>query len=170
MFKIQMGVREYHVGPAGLILALLLYVLTSTPITLAHATRIYKSIDANGNVTYSSVPPENAEHVEKMHVPNNYNVDSSSTDTSNFDQIKAAAEELEADRKQREQEREEAREKLAEKEATKPAEKPPEREIHYYPAYPPYYYPYPGRPRPPRPPHPRPRPPQPAPLPPNPPR
>ena len=169
MFKIHVGTGMKANGPAGLIFVVVLCVLGCSYASFAHATRIYKSIDADGNITYSSVPPTDAKHIEKMHVPSNFEVESTSQDTSNLDQIKAAAEQLEADRKQREQEREEARKKLAEQEAKKPIEKPPEREIHYYPVYPPYYYPRPGRPRPPHP-HPRPPRPQPAPLPPSPPR
>ena len=135
--------------------------------TTAHASRIYKSIDADGNVTYSSTPPPDAVQIEKMQVPINFDIDSPPKDTTMLDEIKATAEQLEADRKQRQEEREAVRKKA--EEASKPAEKPPAPEIHYYPMYPIYYYPYPGRPRPPRPPHPHPRPPplkpQPTPLP-----
>jgi len=154
----------------GLLFVILL-IMGSIFIVPAHATRIYKSIDADGNVTYSSTPPADAKQTKKMDVPTNYDIGSTPKDTSNLDAIKAAAKELEADRLKREDEREQARKKSLE-ESQKPAEKPPEKVIHYYPTYPPYYYP--GRPRPPRPPHPGPRPPprepKPAPLPQRPPR
>ena len=150
MFKTQVNTCTKASSPAGLIFVIMLCALNCSYACFAHATRIYKSIDADGNITYSSVPPTDAKHIEKMHVPSNFDVGAESKDSTKLDSIKAAAEQLEADRKQREQEREEARKKLAEQETKKPTEVPPEREIHYYPVYPPYYYPYPGRPRPPR--------------------
>ena len=150
-----MAARQVRM-PTGLLLGLLLCV---SGVSFTYAARIYKSIDAEGNVTYSSIPPPDAMQIEKIHIPSNFAVDSASGESSTLDDIKAAGEQLESDRKQREKEREEARKKLAEKETQQP-EQPPPREIHYWPAYPPYYYP-PVRPRPPRPPYPYPPPPRP---------
>ena len=149
-------------SPGYLLLVVVLFASeTLLLVPNALATRIYKSIDSYGNVTYSSIPPDDAAKVEKIDVPTNFDVDADTADNSAIDKIKATAEELAADRKQREQEREAARKKLAEEKAKTPAEKPPETVIHYYPVYPPYHH-YPGKPRPPHP-HP-PRRPRPQPL------
>lgn len=171
MFSKPVHMQQDDSLPRRVLLIAVLCIVGHMVIAPAHATRIYKSIDADGNVTYSSTPPADAKQIEKIAVPSNYDIDSTPSDTSNLDAIKAAAEELEADRLQRQEEREQARKKSLE-ETPKPPEQPPEKEIHYYPVYPPYYYP--GRPRPPRPPHygprPPPREPKPAPFPQRPPR
>ena len=122
----------------------------------AQATRIYKSVDAAGNVTYSSLPPGDAVSIEKITISPDYDVTSSADTKANIDAIKQTADQLEKERKQREQERK-AAQKETEEAANKQAKAPPETVIHYYPVYPFYYYP--GRPFPPRPHPPRPRPP-----------
>jgi hypothetical protein len=118
------------------------------------ADRIYKSIDAAGNVTYSSHPPKDAVNIEKIEVPTNYDVAPDAR--SNFEAIKDTADAFESERKQREAERKAAQEK--EEAAAREAEKaqPVEKEIHYYPVYPPNYYP--GHSHQPRPHHPKPKP------------
>ena len=122
----------------------------------AYATRIYKSVDANGNVTYSSRPPSDAVTIEKITLTRDYDVTPDTDTLANIDAIKQTADKLEQERMQREKKRKEAQAE-AEKQAKKQTNTPPETVIRYYPVYPFYYYP--GKPYPPRPhPH-RPRPP-----------
>jgi len=106
----------------------------------AQAVRIYKSIDAAGNVTYSSTPPDDASQIEKIIVPAESDADANTADNIIIDQIRAAADELEQDRKLREAERETARKNVLAEEAVNQAKKPPEPVIQYYPVYPPGYF------------------------------
>ena len=131
-------------------------MITLYVASYAQADRIYKSIDAAGNVTYSAIPPEDAVQIQSIIVPVTDASDSTTADALIIDQIRAAADELEQDRKQREAEREMARKDLQAEEAAKQAQKPPEPVIYYYPVYPPIYN-HPGRPRPPHPHQPPPR-------------
>jgi hypothetical protein len=117
----------------------------------SYAKRIYKSIDEEGNVTYSASPPENARQIEKLFIPESSQSGAVSANTSH-DEIRAAAEELEEDRKQREQERENARIKAEEQEARQQAQQPVVEHHHYYPVVPLYHHRH-HRPRPAR--HPR---------------
>ncbi|MBI1422283.1 MAG: DUF4124 domain-containing protein [Gammaproteobacteria bacterium] len=115
----------------------------------ANATRIYKSIDAAGHVTYSATPPADAVQTETMQVSGEYDIDSSSAHDAIMEDIRKTAAQLEQDRKQREQARDDARAD----EAEPPAASPPQPTvIQYYPVYPPRNF-YPHRPHPPR--HPR---------------
>ena len=152
-----------HGNTSEAVTAVIVCLLSVMMVCDARAGQIYKSIDAFGHVTYSEHPPEDAKQVEKIDVPKNYDVDMQNVDSTRHDEIKAAAEELEEDRKQREQEREAARKKLADEEA-KQAKQPAEPEVYHHYIYPPHRQ-FPGRPRPPRPrppiapvPEPRPRP------------
>jgi hypothetical protein len=106
----------------------------------AHAKRIYKSVDAEGNITYSSTPPENARQIEKLDISGSYQPDSSASTSTAYDEIKAAADELEKDRKQREKERENARIKQQQQEANKQAQQPVVEHRYYYPAIPLYHH------------------------------
>lgn len=125
----------------------------------ATATRIYKSTDEHGNVTYSSHPPKEAVSIEKISVPANYDVNENAAAIDNINAIKQTADQFEAERLQRERERK-AEQKELEEQERKQAEqaKPPEKEIRYVPVYPPYNYPGHHHPRPqprPKPHHPR---------------
>jgi hypothetical protein len=113
----------------------------------AQANRIYKSVDAEGNVTYSSSPPEDARRVEKMDISKSFQPDSSVSKNSTYDEIKAAADELEKDRKQRETQRENARIKQEQQEASKQAQQPIVEHRYYYPIVPLYHHHH-HRPRP----------------------
>lgn len=128
------------------------------------AERIYKSVDADGNVTYSSRPPTDAVDVKRITLPENYAPGSDAEAAANREAIKQAVDQYATERKQRERERKEEERRLAEEERRQ-AEKAQaqEKEIHYYPAYP--MYRYHGRPHPPaqQPPSSQPRPPQPRP-------
>ena len=141
---------------------LMLFVISNV-----YATRIYKSIDAYGNVTYSSTPPDDAARTERIDIPSNFAPGINIEDNTTIDQYRDVAEELETDRKQREDEREAARKKLQEEEAKREADKPPEPVIRYYPIYLPRHYRRHDRPRKPRrhPRQPRRQPPGPEPLP-----
>ena len=137
--------------------ALLVGVLMLLPINHVHATRVYKSIDAEGNVTYSSTPPTDAVETEKIDVPTDYDAGTSTAHKTMIDEIRAAATQLEADRKQRERARETARIQVQEAEETKQGATPAQPVINYYPVNP-LGFVHPHRPRPPRhhPPHPGP--------------
>ena len=99
----------------------------------ANATRIYKSIDTEGHVTYSATRPADAVQTETLQITGEYDVDSSAAHDAIMEDIRKAAAQLEQDRKQREQARDEARADDAET----PAPVPPQQTvIQYYPAYP----------------------------------
>lgn len=114
-----------------------------------HAVRIYKSIDAQGHVTYSSTPQIDAVQSERIDVTSDYDAGTSTAHKAIIDEIRAAAAQLEEDRKQREQARETARNKVQEAEATKQAATPAQPVINYYPVNP-WVGVRPYRPRPPR--------------------
>jgi hypothetical protein len=125
------------------------------PINGVHATRVYKSIDAKGHVTYSSSPQIDAIETERIDVSTDYDAGTSTAHQAIIDEIRAAATQLEEDRKQREQARETARNRVQESEAKKQAATPAQPVINYYPVNP-LGFVRPHRPRPPRhrPPHP----------------
>jgi len=100
------------------------------------AGEIYKYLDAEGNVTYSSSPPPVPLRFEILEIPDE--TDSVNNNTAMLEQIRLMAAQLEEDRKQREQARAEARREQEQTQAT-PAPSP---EIHYYPLYPPGYFIY----------------------------
>jgi len=109
------------------------------------ATPIYKSVDAAGNVTYSASPPADAVQFERVEMPDEGDVGSSAAHAAVIDEIRATADLLESERKQREQAREAARAKR-ESEADKQVTLPPQPVIQYYPVYPARFR-YPHRPR-----------------------
>jgi hypothetical protein len=101
----------------------------------AHATRIYKSIDAEGNVTYSATPPAEAVQTETMQVTTEHDAGSGTAHDAIVDEIRATAAQLEKDRKQREQARDLVRAKEEKADAAEPESAPPPI-IRYYPVYP----------------------------------
>ena len=105
-----------------------------------HAKRIYKSVDAEGNVTYSSKPAEDAKHIERIYIRQDYYSDVSDSTNTTHEDIKAAAEELEKDRKQRSKDRETARLKQEKQEAPIQAKQPVVERRYYYPLVPLYHY------------------------------
>jgi hypothetical protein len=109
----------------------------------ADATGIYKSVDADGKVTYSARPPSDAVTIEKITITPDYSITPSADTMANIDAIKQTADQLEKERKQREQERKDKL-KQTEEAAKKQTTSPVESEIRYYPVYPFYFYP--GRP------------------------
>ncbi|MEJ2181786.1 MAG: hypothetical protein P8Y28_15520 [Gammaproteobacteria bacterium] len=56
--------KNYLKSPALMLLALIVVYAKGVA-----AEQVYKSEDAEGNVTYSSVPPENAAEVQEVSVP-----------------------------------------------------------------------------------------------------
>ncbi len=121
-------------------------VLLLLNISYTCATPIYKSVDAAGNVTYSATPPADAVEFERMEVPDEDDAGSSATHAAMIDEIRATADLLESERKQREQTREAAR-ASEETKTDERVELPPQPVIQYYPVYPyPYRFRYPHRP------------------------
>lgn len=102
----------------------------------AHSTPIYKSTDAMGNVTYSATPPADAVQFERVEVTSEDDFASSAAHEAIIDEIRATAELLEAERKQRELAREAARIKEQESDASGQVSLPPQPVIQYYPVYP----------------------------------
>ncbi|WP_455203765.1 DUF4124 domain-containing protein, partial [Kaarinaea lacus] len=81
------------------------------------AQTVYKSVDKEGNITYSSTPPEDAKQVEDTGIVSSP-TPSGSGDTAGDDveRIKKAADELEQDRKAREKQREKEKREIANQE------------------------------------------------------
>ncbi|KPJ91315.1 MAG: hypothetical protein AMJ53_11950 [Gammaproteobacteria bacterium SG8_11] len=89
--------------------------------TTLWAQPVYKSVDQDGNVTYSSTPPEDAKHVEDTGIVSSPTAGA----VDDVEKIKQAADELERDRKARESER--ANQKAAaeaQEKSRAPVEKP----------------------------------------------
>lgn len=90
----------------------------------AWAQPVYKSVDKEGNVTYSSTPPEDAQHVEETGVvsqPSDPNADTS----GDIERVKQTAEQLESDRKARESDRAEQKAAAeAQEKSIPPSEQP----------------------------------------------
>ena len=128
------------------VLPLLLALLLPT----AYADSIYKSVDREGNVTYSSTPPAGVK-AQKVELPPPPTEDETRQATERIKQQAELASEMERSRLEQEA-REQARadEEARQREAQKPIviEKP------VYVPQPVYYPPVPTRPRPPRPPMP----------------
>jgi len=126
------------------VLPLLLALLLPT----AYADLIYKSVDSEGNVTYSSTPPAGVK-AQKVELPPPPTEDETRQATERIKQQAELASEMERSRLEQEA-REQARadEEARQREAQKPIviEKP------VYVPQPVYYPPVPTRPRPPRPP------------------
>jgi len=141
------------------VLAVFMLLLFKTSHVLAGP--VYKSVDAEGNVTYSSTPPKEATQSEKMNITSKGHSSSAKQDNTNIEQIKNLAGEMEKDRKQRQDDRtaadkkrEEAQAKKAAEDAKRQAENQPEPEVRYYPVYVPRRYRpghHPNRPNRPRP-------------------
>jgi hypothetical protein len=102
----------------------------------AHAARIYKSVDAAGHVTYSSVPPANAIQTETLELSSGQDAGTSEAHQAIFDEIRAVAAQLEDDRKQRELAREAARSKAQGDAVNKPVPTPAQTVIYTRPLYP----------------------------------
>lgn len=81
------------------------------------AQTVYKSVDKEGNVTYSNTPPEDAKKVEDTGIVSSP-TPSGSGDASGDDveRIQKAADEMERDRKAREQQREKEQKEIAKQE------------------------------------------------------
>lgn len=125
-----------HTGKAhAFILVSVVFMLTLFAINNVHASRIYKSVDAEGNVTYSSRPPENATHTERIIIPASIYPNTGNNGNSTLDQFRDVAAELEKDRKQREADREAALKKQRDEEARRQAARPQEPVDRYYPVY-----------------------------------
>ena len=105
--------------------------ITST----AYATPVYKSIDEYGHVTYSAIPPDDATLIEEINILTDFEFATTIDTGSNREQIKAVGEQLEEDRKLREQARADAQKKLAEEMEQREAQKPVEPVVHYYPVF-----------------------------------
>ncbi|VAW93654.1 hypothetical protein MNBD_GAMMA21-3039 [hydrothermal vent metagenome] len=124
-------------------LVLVLYVVTLPFVNSANARQVYKSVDAEGNITYSSSPTEDATQTEKMRVTGRGQPVTESQGNSNIEQIKDLAGEMEKDRIQRQDDREAANKKRDEAQARKQAEaakkqaqqKAAEPQERYYPVY-----------------------------------
>ncbi len=132
-------------------------ILTLIKENMVLARQVYKSVDAEGNVTYSSTPPKEAVQTERMSVSGKGNATYINQNNDNIEKMKNLAGEMEKERMQRRDDRsaankkrEEERAKRDAEEAKKRAENPPEPEIRYYPVYIPRRHP-PGRPNRPRP-------------------
>ena len=86
------------------------------------AQPVYKSVDKDGNVTYSSTPSEEAHHVEDTGIVSSPTPEAGAD--GDVERIKRAADELEKDRKARETKREKQKAATAAEEKTKqPAQK-----------------------------------------------
>jgi len=72
-------------------------------ISWAHAAPVYKSTDADGNVTYSSVPPSASEKVQEVAVPKSSS-DSAASAGESVEDIKKKANALERENAAREKE------------------------------------------------------------------
>jgi len=126
------------------IIMLGLFVVLLPLVTTVKAGPVYKSVDSEGKITYSSIPPKDATQTKRMNIPRNEVATGGSSDNSNLEEIKSLAGEMEKDRLQREDDREaaknkrdealakkqeEAAKKLAEKKAAEPVRD------RYYPIY-----------------------------------
>jgi hypothetical protein len=86
------------------------------------AQPVYKSVDKDGNVTYSSTPPEEAHHVEDTGIVSRPTPEAGAE--NDVERIKRTADELEQDRKARENKRKQQKASAeAEKKAKQPVQK-----------------------------------------------
>jgi hypothetical protein len=97
------------------------------------AARIYKSIDAQGHITYSSTPPKEAVQTQMLDIAPDYDAGNVTAHAAMMEEIRALADQLQQDRKQREQARRQNQEDAAQTETPSP----PQTVIEYYPVYPP---------------------------------
>jgi hypothetical protein len=88
------------------------------------AQPVYKSVDKEGNVTYSSMPPEDAKQIEDTGIVSQPSDPNTSLD-GEIERVKRAADQLEQDRKARESTRSKQKTKAVTQEKEKaPPEKP----------------------------------------------
>ncbi len=117
--------------------ALIVCSLTLSPINHTLAGQVYKSVDIDGNVTYSSIPPQDAIQTERVNI--SVKASPNTQDNSNIERIKHLAEKLEKDRIQRRDDRTAAREKRDSARAKKKAEQAKKQAVEtpdrYYPVY-----------------------------------
>lgn len=121
--------------PCATVMAMVCGMLLLLPCSQVHADRIYKSIDAQGHVTYSSTPSADAVQTESIVITSEYDPTTSKAHEAMIDEIQALADQLEQDRIQREQARAMARRNI-EEEAAKQAPTSMQPVIEYYPVYP----------------------------------
>ena len=83
------------------LLSLICLVLTVVYVNGVFAEQVYKSEDAEGNVTYSSVPPNNATEVQEVSVPTSPPSDGNS---DSVEDIERKANELQRENAERQKE------------------------------------------------------------------
>jgi hypothetical protein len=88
------------------------------------AQPVYKSVDKEGNITYSSTPPEDAQHVEDTGIVSSPSDPNAGAD-DDIERVKRAADELERDRKARESKRAVKKEAAAAQKKQKAPEQKP---------------------------------------------
>ncbi len=131
-------------------LSMVVSILIIFTVDKTHASRVYKSTDAEGNVTYSSTPPKNSAQTEKLNIQSKGHSTMKDSSNSNIEQIKNLAGEMEKERLQRQSDRaaanqkreleqtkkrqQEQNKKRAE-DARKQAEREAELKDRYYPLY-----------------------------------
>ena len=135
-------------------IAILLLIGMST----AMADKIYKSVDADGNVTYSSQPPDDSVNVERIRVAPSPGEEELRAAQERERRISESANTLADQREQREEARRKADREAAERQAAEAQRQPTyeeRRRDRYYYGYPGLWYPipplHPGQPG--RPPH-----------------
>jgi hypothetical protein len=102
--------------------AIIVVSVFTIAISTVWAQPVYKSVDKEGNITYSSTPPEDAKHVEDTGIVSSHS-DPNTDPEDDVERVKQAAEELERDRKARESRRAKQKEAAAQEPPKAPAEK-----------------------------------------------
>ena len=133
-------------------------VLLLIGLGTAMADKIYKSVDAEGNVTYSSEPPDDSVNVERIRVAPSPGEEQLRAAQERERRISESANTLADQREQREEARRKADREAAERRAAEAQRQPTyeeRRRDRYYYGYPGLWYPipplHPGQPG--RPPH-----------------
>ncbi|MFT6955338.1 MAG: hypothetical protein ACJAYC_000331 [Halieaceae bacterium] len=84
-------------------------ILTLVGSSMAMSDTVYKSVDENGAISFSDIPPENGDNTEKLQLatprPN-----SSGESLANLDAMRDTTDKMAADRREREKHRAEMRE------------------------------------------------------------
>lgn len=138
-------IKYMHRYPVAKRLLLGLLVVLGGP-SLTFAATVYKTVDANGVVSYSDVQPATSEPVETLEFDGRA-PDISETEQQRLEAMRETTDRMVADRQQREQHRAELRKQRAEQ----AARQPPPNAVYDYPRYRgytggyPVYYPYPVR-------------------------
>ena len=138
---------------------LIIFCFTLFEKNSVYASQVYKSVDAEGNISYSYTPPKEAIQTEKMNVPVTAKPVEMTPQKSNIEQMKELADEMEKERIQRKDDRAAVRKKQdealdkkqAEEEKKQAEKKAAEQQNRYYPVYVPVrpHHPVkPGRPHP----------------------